>query len=229
MLVNGDTTYEADEAFTVHLSNASGATISDADGTGTIENDDAAPSFAIDDVTHNEGNAGTTSYVFTVTKTGSTALSSSVDFQTVDGTATVADNDYQANNGTLTFAANETTKQVTVLVNGDTTFEPNEAFTVHLSNASGATISDADGTGTIVNDDAAPSFAIDDVTHNEGNAGTTSYVFTVTKTGSTALSSSVDFQTVDGTATVADNDYQIEQRDADLRGQARRPSRSRCW
>ena len=167
-----------------------------------------APSFAIDDVTHNEGNSGTTSYVFTVTKSGATALSASVDFQTVDGTATVADNDYQATNGTLTFAANETTKQITVLVNGDTTFESDETFTVHLSNASRATISDADGTGTIVNDDAAPSFSIDDVTHNEGNSGTTAYVFTVTKTGSTALSSSVDFETVDGTATVADNDYQ---------------------
>ena len=52
MLVNGDTTYETDETFTVHLSNATNATISDADGTGTITNDDAAPSFTIDDVTH---------------------------------------------------------------------------------------------------------------------------------------------------------------------------------
>ena len=206
MLVNGDTTFESDEAFTVHLSASCQCDNQHADGTGTIVNDDAAPSFAIDDVSHNEGNSGTTSYVFTVTKTGSTALSASVDYQTVDGTATVADNDYQAANGTLTFAANETSKQVTVLVNGDTTFETDEAFTVHLSNASGATISDADGTGTIVNDDAAPSFSIDDVSHNEGNSGTTSYVFTVTKTGDTALSASVDYQTVDGTA-IAPGDY----------------------
>ena len=51
MLVNGDTTFEADETFTVQLSNAVNATISDATGTGTILNDDAQPSFAIDDVT----------------------------------------------------------------------------------------------------------------------------------------------------------------------------------
>ena len=183
------------------MSNASNATISNADGTGTIVNDDAAASFSIDNVSHNEGDSGTSSYVFTVTKTGSTALGSSVNFETVDGTATVADNDYQANSGTLTFAANETSKQITVLVNGDATFESNETFTVHLSNASNATISNPDGIGTIVNDDAAPSFSIDDVTHNEGDSGTTSYVFTVTKTGSTELSASVDFQTVDGTAT----------------------------
>src|SRR5204862_396055 len=149
VLVNGDTTFEANEAFTVHLSAPVNATIGTADGTGTIVNDDAAPSFTIDDMTHNEGDAGTTSYVFTITKTGSTELNASVDFQTIDGTAMVADSDYQANSGTLQFAANETTKQFTVLVNGDTKFEPDEAFTLQLSNASGATISDADGIGTI--------------------------------------------------------------------------------
>ena len=131
---------------------------------------DGPPSFAIDNVSQSEGNSGTTSFVFTVTKTGTTVFSTSVDFQTVDGSATVADSDYQVNNGTLNSAANETTKQITVLVNGDTTFENNETFTVHLSNAVGALISNADGTGTIVNDDAAPTFAIDDVSHNEGAA-----------------------------------------------------------
>src|SRR5438045_2715953 len=158
VLVNGDTTFETNEAFTVHLSAAVNATIGTADGTGTIVNDDTAPALSIDSVTHSEGDAGTTSYVFTVTKTGNTGLSASVDFQTADGTATVSDNDYQTNNGTLNFAANETTKQITVLVTGDTRFEANETFTVHLSNASGATISGADGTGTILNDDGVPSF-----------------------------------------------------------------------
>src|SRR5258705_445387 len=91
----------------------------------------------------------------------------------------------------------DTTKQITVLVNGDTKFEADEAFTVHLSGASGARISDALGDGTIANDDTDPTFAIDDVTHNEGNGGTTSYTFTVTKTGSTALSSSVNFTKIE--------------------------------
>jgi hypothetical protein len=179
---------------------------SDGDGTGTITNDDAAPSFAIDDVTHDEGNAGTTSYTFTVTKTGTTALTSSVDFEVQDDTATLADHDYQATAGTLTFGANETIKQITVLVNGDTTYEADETFIVHLSNAIGTTIGDADGIGTIVNDDAQPSFAIDSVSHSEGNGGTTEYVFTITKTGDTAFDAAVDYQTHDVTA-VAPGDY----------------------
>ena len=42
------------------------------------------------------------------------------------------DSDYQANNGTIVFAADETSKQITILVNADTTFESDENFTVHL-------------------------------------------------------------------------------------------------
>src|SRR5205814_8027068 len=64
----------------------------------------------------------------------------SVDFQTLDGAATVVDNDYQANTGTITFAPEETSKQITVLVNGDTKFESDEDFIVHLSNPINATI-----------------------------------------------------------------------------------------
>src|SRR5207237_5991637 len=98
------------------------------------------------------GNSGTTTYTFTVTKTGSTALGSSVDFTTMDGSATTGDNDYVLNAGTLNFSSSDTTKTITVLVNGDVAVEPDETFTVHLSNATNATISDADGSGTIRND-----------------------------------------------------------------------------
>ncbi|HYR75689.1 MAG TPA: Calx-beta domain-containing protein [Pyrinomonadaceae bacterium] len=206
--VCGDTVSEPSETFFVNLSNATNASISDNQGVGTITNDDAQPSFAIDDVSHNEGNSGTTSYTFTVTKTGTTALTSTVDFATADGTATLADSDYQTNSGTLTFLAGDTSKTITVLVNGDTKFETNETFNVNLSNATNATISDNQGVGTITNDDAQPSFAINDVTANEGNSGTTNFVFTVTKTGPTALSATVDFATANGTATLADSDYQ---------------------
>ena len=86
-------------------------------------------------------------------KTGATEVTATVDYATVDGTAT-APSDYTAIPvSTLTFAPGDTTMPVTVLVNGDTVYEPDETFTVHLSNPTGATISNADGTGTITNDD----------------------------------------------------------------------------
>ena len=161
VLVNGDTNVEPNETFTVHLSNPVNATISDADGVGTINNDDV--SFSINDVTMNEGNTGQTSFVFTVTKTGSNGSSSSVNFTTQDGTATVSNGDYQSNSGILNFGPTDTTMQITVLVNGDTTPEPDETFTVHLSGAVNAAISDADGIGTITNDDGPPAIVyVDD-------------------------------------------------------------------
>ena len=205
--VNDDSIYEAAE--TVNLS-LSGTTInrplqngpdfvaSGSSATLTITNDDAPPTLSINDVTQNEGNAGTTDFTFTVTKTGATEVNATVSFATQNGSAT-APGDYQSNSGTLTFLPGDATKTFIVLVNGDTTEEPDEDFTVHLSAPTDATISDADGTGTIKNDDNAPTFSVGDVTHAEGNSGTTDFTFTVTKTGATAFSTSVDVATADGT------------------------------
>jgi Calx-beta domain/Right handed beta helix region/Domain of unknown function (DUF4214) len=177
--VKGDTDFEADETFFVNLSNVNAnATIQDGQGVGAINNDDAQPSFAINDVTHMEGNAGTTIYTFTVTKSGNTLLPSAVNFTTQDGSATLADNDYQLNAGTLNFTATDTTQQITVLVNGDTTIEPDEAFNVHLSGAVNATITDADGTGTIQNDDSTTISGR--VTYQSGSLGVRTVTMTLT-------------------------------------------------
>ncbi|MEQ1907024.1 MAG: FG-GAP-like repeat-containing protein, partial [Pirellulaceae bacterium] len=56
--------------------------------------------------------------------------------------------------GSLTFAPGETTKEIHVSIIGDKNIESDEAFSVLLSAAVNATISDGTGTGTIVNDDA---------------------------------------------------------------------------
>src|SRR5205807_6351986 len=135
----------------------------------TITENDPPPAFSINDVSHSEGNSGTTSYVFTITKTGSTALNAQVNYATIDGTATAPSDFAAISTTTLTFLPSDTTKTITVLVNGDTNVENDEKFRVHLSNPVSATISDSDGTGTLVNDDAATS-SIDDLTHNHANS-----------------------------------------------------------
>jgi len=156
---NGDTTVEPDETFTVNLSNAVGnATIADAQAVATIVNDDrtATPPparISIGDVTMAEGNAGQTAFRFTVSLDGAQSAPVTVDFSTANGTAT-APRDYVAGSGTVTFAPGETTRTVTVQVNGDTRKEANETFTVNLANAAGnATIADGHAVGTILNDD----------------------------------------------------------------------------
>ena len=76
-----------------------------------------------------------------------------VDYATSDGTAS-AGQDYTATSGTLTFAPGVTAQQVAVAISGDTVAEPDETFTITLSNPTGATLADAVATGVIVNDDA---------------------------------------------------------------------------
>jgi Zn-dependent metalloprotease len=112
------------------------------------------PTIAIGDFAAFEGNSGTTPFNFTVTLTPPDPSGPhSVDFVTQDGTATIADNDYFPVSGTLVFAPNETSKTVSVSVVGDTKFEADETFFVSLGNATGASIGDAIGMGTILNDD----------------------------------------------------------------------------
>ena len=67
---------------------------------------------------------------------------------------TATPSDYQQASGTLTFAPGSTAQNIPVVVNGDTTVEPSETFVVNLSNATNATIGDAQGQATILNDDA---------------------------------------------------------------------------
>src|SRR5207302_939807 len=126
---------------------------------------------SVNDVSQAEGNTGQTDFTFTVSLTNPSAQAITVDYATQDGSATTADSDYAQNTGTLTFAAGETSKTVTVKVNGDTTFEPDEGFALKLSNPANATIADDTGAGTIQNDDAQPQISIDNVSHPEGDTG----------------------------------------------------------
>jgi hypothetical protein len=154
----GDSAAEPDESFTVELSNPVGATIAKVAGTVAIVNDDkpatAKPTLSIADASVSEGNAGTTTMVFGVSLSAASSEQVRVDFATKDETAK-AGSDFQATSGTLTFNPGETSKQVSVKVNGDMSVEPDEQFFVELSNPIAATIADGHAVGTILNDDTA--------------------------------------------------------------------------
>jgi hypothetical protein len=163
----GDTTVEPDETFTVTLSGqTNGATIARGTATGTIVNDDSpASAISIADLSVFEGTTGTREMTFTVTRTGGSGAFT-VNYATANGTAT-AGSDYVATSGTLTFGSGVNSQTVSVSVNGDTTFESDETFFVNLSGATNSTtISRAQATGTIVNDDTG-----DDFTNNASTAG----------------------------------------------------------
>ncbi|HYU60825.1 MAG TPA: Calx-beta domain-containing protein [Solirubrobacterales bacterium] len=161
---------------------------------------------SIDNVAVTEGDAGQTATSFTVTLNNASSQQVTVGFATSNGSA-AAPGDYASSSGTATFAANDTTETVTVQVNGDTMDEPNETFNVDLSNATiFAAIADAQGVGTINDDDPVPSISIDDVAVTEGDAGQTPAAFTVSLTNASSQQVTVDFATSDASAS-APGDY----------------------
>lgn len=108
-----------------------------------------------------EGDAGLTGFSFEVTRTVNTAGPLTVDYAVTGAGAAASDFAGGAlPSGTVSFADTEASKTITIPVRGDTAAEPDEGFTVTLSNASGdAQITAASAAGTILNDDdgvAAP-------------------------------------------------------------------------
>jgi hypothetical protein len=152
VLVRGDTLDENDETFNVNLSSATNATIADAAGLGTIQDDDPSPSLTISDASIVEGNNGNRSVTFSVSLSAPSGRSVSVSYATANGTAT-AGSDYNSKSGALTFSAGTTVQTISVTVRGDRTVEPNETFLVDLTNPTNATLGKNQGVGTIINDD----------------------------------------------------------------------------
>ena len=145
-----DGVHEAEETFTVDLSGAMYATVEDGSATGTITDDDPPPTLAIGDSTASES-AGQMS--FTISLTGATALSATVNWATSPGTATAGE-DYATSGGEVNFAPGETSKTVSVAIMADDRYEGEETFTVSLSGSSNSTLADASAIGTITDDDA---------------------------------------------------------------------------
>jgi hypothetical protein len=111
-------------------------------------------SLSVADASLVEGNTGTSNMVFTVTLAPANPGPGNV---TVDysltGVSATGGTDFNATGGTVTFTTGQSTRPINVPINGDTALEPNETFTLTLSNSSGPTIAQATATGTITNDD----------------------------------------------------------------------------
>ena len=158
--VTGDPHDEAHETIAIALSAPVNATLGLAAGTGTVTDDDVAPTLSIDSPSVAEG-TGATGGTLTFTVSLSAASGKQVTVGYADagtGTAT-SGTDYTAvTAGTLTFAASETSRAFTVSVTGDAEGEPNETIVVTLGSPTNAMFSEGAsslaGTGTIVDDDA---------------------------------------------------------------------------
>jgi uncharacterized repeat protein (TIGR01451 family) len=204
VLVNGDTTPETNEGFLVNVTNVTGAVVTDGQGVGTIQNDDAAPNLTATDVSLNEGNAGTTTFTFTVNLSApAPAGGVTFDIATANSLA-VAPGDYTAKSLLAqTIPAGSSTYTFDVLVNGDTTPETDETFFVNVTNVTNAIVTDGQGLGTIVNDDIT---RIHDV---QGNGAATPIP------GSTVSVEGVVISNLQGTNKLSGFFLQEEDADAD--------------
>ncbi|MBD2602132.1 S8 family serine peptidase [Microcystis aeruginosa CS-583] len=171
-----------------------------------------APTLAIAATNANqtEGNSGSKAFTFTVTRAVNTTAANNVNWAvTGSGTSAANATDFVGGvlpSGTVSFAAGETSKVITVNVQGDTTVEPNENFTVTLSNpTNGATITTATAVGTIQNDDEGTSVTLASNYSGVSENGKTNLVYNFTRSGATTNSLTVNF-TLGGTATRG-NDY----------------------
>jgi uncharacterized repeat protein (TIGR01451 family) len=172
--VNGDLKVEPDESFFVNVTNVSGANINDGQATGTIQNDDAAapPNISLNDAAINEGNSGTVTLTFTVSLSSvAPAEGVTFDIATQDNTATIANSDYLPKSLTVqTIPAGQQTYSFDVAINGDKQVEAGESLFVNLSSVVNANVTDAQGLGTLNNDDG---IVISQIYGGGGNAGST--------------------------------------------------------
>ena len=150
--------------------------ITNPDATTLTITDDDRPALSIGDAAAAEGDSGGAALEFRVTLDRAALEQVRVDWATADGTAE-AGADYRAASGSLTFGVGEISKTVSVTASGDNVDEPNETFSVRLSNASGAILGKAVGTGTITDDDDAPTATLDlspaSISENGGESAVT--------------------------------------------------------
>jgi hypothetical protein len=161
--VIGDLMDESNETFFLNLSSPVNGTVSDAQGVGTIIDNDPPPAVSVGDCAVAEGNTGQVPCNFTVSLSAPSSFTAGVSYATADGTAT-APVDYTPAAGTLTFTPGTSSQPVAVPVLGDTVVELDETFFVNLTGPVNATLGDAQGVGTIGDDDA-PSLSSNELNH----------------------------------------------------------------
>ena len=205
--INGDTKSEADETFTITLSNpqGAGATIdkTNARATGKIINDDLAK-LSIADATTTEGDSNSKVLQFIVTSSATADTDITFSYVTANGTATEVE-DFIRKTGSGTILANTTSSIISITINGDKKIEADEEFIITLSNPQGAIIGKANAKGIIVNDDEI-TFSIDNVTISEGDNGTKDLEFIIISNTISSIPISFNYDTTNGTAQ-AGTDY----------------------
>ena len=210
----GDDSDEYDETFYVNLIEATNASINDSQGVATIMDNDSAPTVMIADIAVTEGDNLTKTTHVTVSLSAPSGKPISMTYASSLGDG-LESSDYMAVSGSLGFNPGETSKTIAVTINNDTVYEGNETIVLTLNDLVNLSMdgNDVVANVVIVENESKPQINIADTSILEGDVGTTTAVFTVNLTAPTEQSISVNYTTADGTAAVANNDYDTLQSD----------------
>ncbi|MEJ7577034.1 MAG: Calx-beta domain-containing protein [Pyrinomonadaceae bacterium] len=198
--VNGDSQIETDEAFTVNFSNPVNASISRFQAIGTILNDDAPGRFQFSSPTYRLSEDGGSALI-TVNRVNGITGTATINYATSNGTAT-AGSDYTDTSGTLTFAESEATKTFTVPIINDMTDEPDETVSLTLSGPTGgASLGNLSQSVLTINDnDDSSGLQFSQANYTVVEDGK-EVIITVTRSGDTSNAATVNYATVDATAS----------------------------
>jgi hypothetical protein len=202
--VNGDLFDEFDEDFAVNLSSSTNASILKSVGTGTIIDNDPEPLLTVTDISQIEPTFSQ-GFVFRVNLSAPSGKPISFRYATADGTAN-AGNDYSSVNTTWNIQPGISTADLLVIVNGDNTHERDETFFLNVSTPVNVTLSDAQGQGTIINNDPIPTLNISAGSVTEGDTGLIARTVNLQLSNPTYLPVTVNVLTNDGTA-LSGRDY----------------------
>ncbi len=215
--VNDDSLDEATESFSVSITVPAGILAGSTTSSATITDDDATPSVSVSDVTVVEDAFGAATAQVRVSLSAASGLTVSAAV-TATGVTASPGPDYTtlAPDAVATIPAGQTETVVAVAIAADTADEAHETFTVRISAPVGATLGDAVGRVTIIDDDTTPAVWIEDGERSEANgamtfvvrmaparASATAIPFTTATSGSgSAATAGTDFQTTTGTVTI---------------------------
>ena len=218
--VTADDIPETEELFTVRLSNprgGAGLAVNGTEAVITVEGNDTPLRFSESQYTVEE-DAG--SAVLTITrgtladgtKIGNLMQESSVDYETLSGTA-VAGVDFEAQSGTIVFASGVASQNISIPITDDTAPEGDELFTVSLSSPSSDAVLSTPALATVlvaVNDNAGGLVQFSSagpVIVNEDDGSIAE--FTVRRLNGTFGNVTIEWQIVDSSETLAADDFQI--------------------
>ncbi|REJ43087.1 MAG: calcium-binding protein [Microcystis flos-aquae TF09] len=145
-----DTIVESNETVILTLAAGTGYTIGTPNAaTGTINNDDTSVTsqLSINDITVVEGKDNNAILTVTVDNPNSQPITFNYTTAPINATANV---DYTNKTGTITIAPNTATATISIPILNDNLNEPDEAFTVTLSNPVNATINPEGGIGEVI-------------------------------------------------------------------------------